>query len=254
MKTITVLFVGLIAHVNQPGSLDNTAVMLIAPSHEAKVLVPVEATPVDPDDDWLFTHPRPNDVYDRYEIKVTGWTIRLSGTRGMFCDHPQDVLDHVPRLQSLTPKCRRLKQEVRDRKPGGPFASFFDYRGGRLYIADYLQMKLKYTPTDGGKVDERCASCRLRYDADLTGDYAYLTFKKGSEVHTIRVPSNTVIEVDNFPKTKTNGHFDMFFEVFENCSSNVDVEQSTSACDKKRICNPGMPPFPFGDCTNSQYP
>jgi hypothetical protein len=254
---ITVLFVGLIAHVNQPRSLDNTAVLLVAPHHNPQLLIPDTATMVDPDDDFLSKQPRRDEVYDRYEIDVTDWRVRLSGTRGMFCDHPQEVLDTVPRLQHLAPKCS-LKQAVIDRQTGGPFAAFFDYRGGRLGVADYLQKQLEFKPKAGGGPTFQCASCRMRYTAELEGNYAYLTLNKGTETHVIRVPANSTIEVSNVPdpNERPNSHFDLYYEIFENCTNDIDVLPSGTDCAQKQnhICNPGTPPYPFADCTNSQWP
>lgn len=254
MKTIFVIFVGLIAHVNQPGSFDNTAVLIRAGGHVPLLLISADSKSVDPDDYWLLGFPRPDDVNDRYFIDLDNWSVTLSGTRGIFCNHPSEFLEHVPRLKTLLPKCGDLKKAVRDRQPNGEFAAFFDFRGGHVETIDYLKKQLDYTPT-GGTTFTRCASCRTRYVADLDGDSAVLTFKRGAETHKVRVPANTIIEVQNFPMVYSGSHFHEFFKLFENCPDDAaTVAKSTENCDQKRICNPTDPPFPFGDCTNSQWP
>jgi hypothetical protein len=253
MKTIIVVFAGLIAHVNQPLSFDNTAVLIRALDHEAMILIPSDSVAENPADEWLLQFERPDEL-NVYRIPLADRTVRLSGTRGVFCDRPQDILDHVPRLRSLAPTCGGLKEHVRERIPDAEFASFFDYRGGELKTIDYLRNQLKSTAANGDE-HYQCASCRVAYAAELRDDHAVLTFKDASGTHKIVVPAGSKIEVQNSPVLNTGSHFHEFYKIFENCTADdtATVEESARPCVRSRICNPVIP-YPFGDCTNSQYP
>lgn len=266
MKTITVIFVGLIAQVNQPGSFDNTAVVIDAPNHQCpRILISSDSKPVDPTDEWLLKESPPDpdcdpplvrrpDELNTYVISAKNMSVRLSGTRGVFCDHPQDILDHLPRLKDVAPKCTRLKPSVRKRIPQRDVAwGFFDYRGGHLQAVDYLAKKLQYNKSGAQPF---CAACRVTYVADLNGDSAILTFTDPTGTHVIRVPANSTIEIQNIPTINTGSHFHEFSRIFENCNDGdfTTVDETNDDCESSRICNASERAFPFADCTNSQYP
>jgi hypothetical protein len=273
MKTLVVIFFGLVSHVNQPWSLDNTAVLPAVHGHAAEMRVPMSAV-IDPDP-WLSQFRRQT----MYVIPLEGMTVRIRNTRGMFSDKRPEFFSSVPRLKKLAPGCK-LSQAVRRRNQSDHLAAFVDYRGGRLTTESFYAQKLILA---GGDPTGTCVACKVRYEADLHDGEAQLIFARGNERHTVRVAGGSTLNVDNILRGDANpaeSHFGAAFSIFEGCASH-DFERG-DACDSSPLCDTlaeieaaevanaaemrvamvagdeqqetGPPPFPGPDCTNSHYP
>jgi hypothetical protein len=261
MKTITIIFMGLIAHVNQPWSLNNTAVIPNAPGHRAEMKIPKGAM-LNQDDPWF----KQKLNQETYVIPLQGIKVRVNKTRGVFSGLTPELIAAMPPLKTLAPLCK-LKDEVRKRTTTSNLASFIDYRGGRLSPDTYFSEKLviEDTPWKNG----RCVVCRIRYEADLSGNEGEIVFTQADGTkHVARIATNSVLEVENTPvagegmnahdaaaAAEGQSHFQEHYSIFKPCNRPKGL-RSEEKCDKKEICpfTAGLAPVPFADCTNSHYP
>lgn len=261
---IIIIFVGLIVHVNQPWSLDNTAVLPMAPSHAAELAIPYQSL-IEPDEDWVKSLPREDE--DRIVIELENHSVRLKGSRGIFSNLTDAYQDAIISLSKVKGSCGRLREEVRSRQPGADLAAYFDYRGGRMSPHTYLYQKLSFpnTPLE----PERCAPCSAVYDADLRGDEARLILrdKKNKTERVLRIRGGAELIVRNVPKEDTAPHFKHVYSIYEKCEeSGVEPFPDTDCTEKGPICRNTdkklagrwVPKegsrFPGSDCTQTGEP
>jgi hypothetical protein len=261
---IAIIFIGLIVQVNQPWSLDNTAVLIAATQHEPRLVIPFQSI-IDPDD-WLQKQRNGPNV----EIDLTDATVRVKKTRGVFCDVKDDFIKGSPSLRRLAPSCK-LRSEVRKRQPvSGELAAYVDFRGGRVMPEAYLPQQLSFKED---KKDPFCAVCRARYEADLRGDSATLVYKKKTrnaagveivETHEINVSggrsdqgSIPEIQVINRPTHFVARHFERAFNIYiGKCGSEIRPTVTDSPCTESQLCKPEGatdPADPGDDCTIDQH-
>ena len=271
---IFIIFIGLIAQVNQPMSFDNTAVLLDAPDHEARLIIPVQSL-INPDE-WLKKQPTngPN-----VEIDLKGAAVRVTGTRGVFSDLRRNFTDASPGLKTIAPGCK-LRDEVRNRQiVPDELAAYVDFRGGHLFPHAYLPKKLSFTGT--ALEEPRCTVCRTRYEAELRGNHVTLVFKKkvtnpdgtaAIETHEIAVAGGRPkeeggagvpeIQISNKPPHAIEHHFKVHYNIYvgkcaseqlppvvtsEKCTIGPICEQH-AAEDTTSVADPG------DDCTIVRHP
>ena len=247
---IIIIFFGLITHVNQPMSLDNTAVLPHAKHHVALLLVPrgLIAPIITPEDRWLSQWVNGDGTY---AIKLDGLKVRLKGTRGIFADLKETHQKHVPKLSRLVPNCSRLKAAVLNRTPNTQFSSFFDYRAGDVEPYEYFGA-MAYFP-DSQESSPRCVACKVKFEALLRDDHAVLVFEeKDGTKHTYQVAGNSILTVQNIPTQPTKGHYVHHYTVLENCWG--PALENMGECINTPKCKLGIVPYPGIDCANSQYP
>ncbi len=261
---IIIIFIGLIVQVNQPMSLANTAVLVAAEHHQPTLVIPFDSI-INPDD-WVVRQKKGSDA----EIDLTGATIRVRGTRGIFSDVKDEFMEGSPSLRSLAPTCK-LRPEVRKRQVvPGELAAYVDFRGGRVMPEAYLPKMLSFEGRE-----PRCAICRMRYEADLRGDHVTLVYKKKSldnngkevvETHEIKVAggrSDAVpeIKVVNRPPHVVARHFDKAYNIYVGKCANHQVRPAVTdlPCTEPKKCGPFPPRAdilladPGDDCTIDHY-
>lgn len=242
---IAIIFIGLIVQVNQPMSLDNTMVLIAADHHNPRLVIPFDSI-VNPNE-WLEKKRNGPNV----EIDLTGATVRVKRTRGIFSDVKKAFFDGSPSLRTLAPTCR-LRREVRNRQPvPGELAAYVDFRGGLILPAAYLPLQLSFTADEK---DAFCAVCRVRYEADLRGDHATLIYKKkvvtaaGVEVvdtHEIKVAGGRAenggvpeIQVINRPEHAVPRHSQLAFNIYVGkCGSEIRPTVTDLPCITDQLCN-----------------
>lgn len=243
MKTLVITFLGLMVHVNQPFSLDNTVVIPRVEHHEPELRIPENAV-LNPEDPWVRQFHR--DLEDVYVIDLKGRKFRVKGTRGMFSDKRPTFFAAAPRLGQLARECD-LREEVRKRQITDELVSYVDYRGGRLTTESYFLQVLRIE--SGPLAGERCVACKTRYEADLNGDRAQLVFADGHIV----IAGNSAIEVTNVPPGGTSvGHFSHSYAIFKGGCEGPRARPS-GPCRHTPLCK-SEEPFPDADCTNTNYP
>lgn len=251
---LTIIFIGLIMHVNQPGSLDNTAVLPYAPHHEAKMVIPYAAIegPVDPEWDSITCDT------EECTVELAGYTVTVGGTKGVFSRMSADLVDAMPSITILAPKCGGLRAEVRNRRRGAnEFTAFIDYRGGRRRLVSTFNEKASFPSKPPWDV-ERCLACEVAYESDLEGDYATLSFASHEHggVRQLLIKRGWTLRVEHLYEDGTQdpdkpSHFGYYYRIFEktNCEQPLPWVSETPCPDPH--CKI---PFPQADCTNSTYP
>lgn len=247
MKTLVIIFFGLMVHVNQPFSFDNTLVIPRVEHHHPVLRIPQNAV-LNSEDPWVqqFLH----DPEDEYVIPLEDRKLRIEGTRGVFSDKHPTFFAAAPRLRQLAQKCK-LRPEVRKRKITPELGSYIDYRGGRLTTESYFPAMLEFE--SGPLAGKHCIACKTRYEADLRGERVQLTFADG---HVVVIAGNSAIEVDNVPPPAetSGGHFSRTYAIFKGGCEGPRTRRS-DACRNTPICRFELPdPFPDADCTNTNYP
>jgi prepilin-type processing-associated H-X9-DG protein len=247
MKTLVITFLGLMVHVNQPFSLDNTVVIPRVSHHVPELRIPENAV-LNSEDPWVkqFLH----EFEDEYIIPLGGQKFRVKGTRGMFSDKHPTVFAAAPRLGQLARACD-LRDEVRQRQITAELVSYIDYRGGRLTTESYFARMLKFE--SGPFAGEHCVACKIRYEADLNGDRAQLVFADG---HVVVIAGNSAIGVNNVPQPgeTSTGHFSHTYAIFKDGCKGPSARGS-GQCKNTPVCKFEVePPFPDADCTNTNYP
>lgn len=251
MKTLVILFYGLMIHVNQPWSLSNTVVIPKVDKHATTLRIPENSLLKFGDFQWIID----NSTKDGhvYVLPLTKRKVRIEGTRGMFLDRRANWVDAAPPLKTLAPTCR-LRDEVRNREITDDLIAYVDYRAGRLTPDSYFSDQLKFENTDSQWKNSHCVPCTTRYEADLDTDYAELEIDDAGTKHSIRIAGNSQLMVTNLPtETVQFGHFDHNFAIFKNCSSHATAKKG-DRCTNTPGCPPPPTPFPDADCTNSAYP
>lgn len=254
---LTIIFIGLIIHVNQPFSFDNTAVLPSTPHHVAKMIVRREDI-ANPRDAWVMSVCK----VDPCEIYLAGYTVTVTGTKGTFSRMSQHLIDAMPSVTTLAPKCGGLRDEVRDRRPGAnEFAAFIEYRGGRRRLVETFRLKASFLaepPWDG----RRCLACAVAYEAETEDAYATLSFHSHAHggVTELHVKQGKTITVENLDRHVTPpgqppppNHFGYYYRIFERTNCEQPLPQiSEEECTTPYCERAGR--FPQADCTNSTYP
>jgi hypothetical protein len=244
MKTLVITFFGLMVHVNQPFSLDNTVVIPSVKDHVPVLRIPGNAV-LNFEDTWVKKFRRD----DEYVIELQGRKFRVEGTRGMFSDKHPTFFAAAPRLGQLAPNCD-LRPEVRERELNAKLVSYIDYRGGRLTPESYFPHMLDIE--SGPLAGKRCVACRTRYEADLAGDRAQLVFGPDQ---VIIIAGNSAIEVSNVPPERVaRGHFSHIYAIFEDGCKGPLSSVSNDLCKNTPVCELREANFPDADCTNTNYP
>lgn len=265
---ILIIFVGLIAQVNQPWSFDNTAVIPVAEGHIPTMSIPLHSV-IGPDK-WVTDHAADGStvVINLMHVKV-----RVTGTRGIFSDLMYDyVYGSVP-VGTIAPTCK-LRKEVRNREYAEDIAAYIDYRGGHMMPESYLRYQLSFENTAWSI--PRCAVCTAAYKAELRGDSATLLITEleeprpsnheprtpsASAIHTIKIAPGTEVIVRNLPeRTVKGGHFHALLNIYEgHCSESPEPTvhlalpcQNTNVCTSQTFHH-GLPD-PGDDCTIIRHP
>ena len=253
---IFILFAGLIAQVNLPWTLDNTAVLPDAPDHVAFMRIPYGSI-ADPDD-WVKSYKQGNDVL----IPLKGLVVQVKGTRGVFSGLKSEYVAASVPMHDLAPHCK-LRDEVKMRKVvPGELAAYIDYRGGHMYPDTYLKKMLYFKVAGNGEwTKERCAVCQVHYEAELRGTEARLVITKTDWTtgkimkEEIRVAGGTHILVSN-RSASTDSHYGHLYKIYRSCSScERPMPWAGKSCgqDPKLLCNLTSPD-PGDDCTIIRHP
>jgi hypothetical protein len=253
---IYIIFIGLIVQVNQPWSLDNTAVLPYghdATAHTPTIEIPYTSI-VNPTAEMKNAL-----VNGYYVVNLKGMDVRVEGIRGMFSTMSKELVDALVPLKKVTTGCR-LRREVRDRTlTDTKLASFIDYRGGWREPDLYLPKKLTFPNTD---IINRCIVCSVKYTGTLRGDTATLAFKRAGDKEPsmrIQVKAGAEVIVRNRPKNPATKHFMHVFDIYEGCKTTQVPQPPADECnlpncrDTSRGTGPGHATAPGEDCTGGSH-
>jgi len=214
MKTIAIIFVGLIIRVNQPWSFDNTAVLPDVMGHTADLVIPIDSI-IEPAP-WVkkLMVQGAQDVV----IPLQGRDVRVKGTRGIFSNFTKDYMATVPPLRSIAPSCGKPLSEVKKRLfVSNVLGSFIDFRGGTIEPYAFLQHTLRFENGPGAWAapNGQCTSCAVRYKADLRNDEATLVVKEqDGSAREIRIRGGAELKVRNLPNNPQDPHFHGHYSIY----------------------------------------
>jgi len=251
---IFIIFIGLIVHVNQPWSLDNTAVLPYG--HDATAHTPTIEIPY-----TSILNPTPEMqnglVNGYYVVNLQGIDVRVEGVRGMFSTMSKELEDALVPLKKVATGCK-LRREVRDRTlTDTKLASFIDYRGGQREPDLYLPKKLTFSNTD---INNRCIVCSIKYTGTLRGDTATFAFKRAGDKEPfkrIQVKAGANVIVRNRPNNPNTRHFMHVFDIYEGCKTVTLPQPPAEPCTlpncETEHRGTGNAPAPGEDCTGGYH-
>lgn len=256
IKTLIIVFGGLVAHIQLPNSTVSTAALPIDKNHSATLAFfkdDIVLAPHEELDDWFGDFLGAD---GQYVIPLKGLHVKISGLDPKDTD-VEAVRDIMPSLLKVS-SCRKLKKSVVERTPDNDFG-FVDYSGGVLMANTYFG-SMGYVPNVPGWDVPRCVPCEMQLITRVVDDLATLTFinKKGA-THYVSLRPGTRIKVSNsaLPNVMVPGghkvpHFETYSTLFsDSCAMNRLLGGPT--CRKGGlICR--TPTYPDPDCTNSHYP
>gem|GEM_PF-3398052 len=262
---IFIVFAGLIAQVNQPWSLNNTAVLPYAPHHVAEMRVPYQSI-VDPPS-WVNELKKEKD--GNVVIPLEGVVVQVKGTRGVFSGLQKPYVDASIPMKTVASKCQ-LRDEVKKRSVRKKdLVAFIDYRGGRVYVDSYLKRMLHFNEPGAGEwAKDKCAVCRIHYEAELRGSEATLVITRTDwdtgtiTTQKLRVKGGAHLSVSNKPRAAgpylggpKDEHYPYLYNIYRSCSGKPtpQIGDLCTAVPDTMICNLN-PPDPGDDCTIVRHP
>lgn len=254
IKTLIIVFGGLIAHVQLPNSTTSTAALPIDRHHSATLAFLKEDVVLGEGEelDEFFEHNLGGS--GQYVIPLKGVHVKISGLEAKETD-PQAVRDMIPSLTKVS-SCKKLKKTVLNRTPDKDFG-FVDYSGGALMANTYFG-SMGYVPDVPGWDVPRCMPCEMQLITQVVDDYATLSFiTRNGKTHVVSLRAGARVRVSNsLDPISTGGHKPPHFETYstlfsDTCSMNH--LQAGPPCRKGgMVCR--QPAEPDPDCTNSHYP
>jgi len=256
IKTLIIVFSGLVAHIQLPNSTVSTAALPIDKHHVAILSFfkeDVVLSAYETLDPWFDDFIGAN---GEYVVPIKGLHVKISGIEPTDTD-AQAVRDIIPSLLKVS-SCKKLKKSVINRTPDNDFG-FVDYSGGVLMANTYYGT-MGYVPDVPGWDVPRCVPCQMQLITKVVDDVATLTFvtRKGA-THDVSLRPGTRIAVSNgiLPGPMPSGghkppHFENYSTLFsDSCSMNRML--GGPPCRKGGLtCRTPTDPDP--DCTNSHYP
>jgi hypothetical protein len=258
IKTLIIVFSGLVAHIQLPNSTVSTAALPIDKHHFASlrfrpediVLRKIRNKPEELDE-WFATYLSQDEIY---VIPLSGLHVKISGLDPKDTDTAA-VRDLIPSLTKVS-SCQTLKKSIINRTPDNDFG-FVDYSGGVLMANAYFDT-MGYVANVPGWDVPRCMPAELQLITPVVDDAAKLIFiTKGGEAHEVALRPGTHIEVFNsslpqHPGHKKTKHFENYSSLFSGWCS-MDKVLAAGECRKSGL-TVRKPAEPDPDCTNSHYP
>jgi hypothetical protein len=216
---VAIIFVGLIVQVNQPWSLDNTAVLPNVDDHTAEMVIQLNDLAVPQEVLQVGGQAANNNTV---VVPLKGVDVRVRGTKGMFNRRTREYRESVPSLKRVG-QCRTLQEQVRNREQSEALAGagFVDIRGGRMVPHSFAPARMSFQGTD---FQNRCAACSVMYEASIRGETALLEFRITPEQHAGKAPPYEVhlkkgaeLLVRNAPNKYVPPHFEHTYKVFQDC-------------------------------------
>lgn len=261
MKTVVILFIGLISHMNLTNS--NTSVLVAAPNHNVTLSIIRNAQ-----------------ILKQAPLENTYVTI--SGASGSF--RRSLTLGSVPPLSAVA-GCATPKQTIVKREYDPAVSSYVDFLdGGELSVAGHHPVMAHIENGGSSWKNDRCASCEVSYTAELTGDsltIAIYDVKTRAQIALLRAEDADTVAIRNAPdSTNASDHFQEFFKLFEACTYSTAMIKEASGKTRCALsdCDPHLKlarssksstskaaaaidpqvldilMVPSVECTNSQWP
>lgn len=282
-ELITVIFYGLIAHVDLSPVAMNTAVLPAVPAHQASLCV--AATDIDPSS-LPSTLPgfmkRPSmgnvDCPNQFEVDLSSAKLDFDGIDETTTLYTKNFERFVAPLSSVS-TCRTLKPNVRTRTHGGGAApvdplisAYVDYPGGTLDVESYFAMRGRFPAVAGVPASPwsgpQCFACKVSLTMATRGPKVGITVTKHRSAtggvqevpFRFEVRAQSRLTVVNAPHTATSGHFKHHYDIFSGSCAMQLLEPLAEQCDlptcaesRPAVTN-GTNPDADVECSQSRYP
>lgn len=247
-STLTVVFVGLISHVQLPNTTLSTAVLPDDHSHRA-LLIFKRADVIGSIDTLLCPL-----VAADCRVPLANTHVMISGMPRVRTDLTA-VEEVIPSLTTIS-TCKYLKAAISRRVPADELTAFVDYSGGALVPRSYFKKMGVISDLPGWDVP-RCMGCEVELRANLADDAATVTLVKASDTRQIVFQSGAEITVSNAYRNADAASnaivppFFAYFDIFDDRCQMPRVEVD-GACQRSAVCN--MPELPSPASTQSRFP
>jgi len=230
MDTLTILFVGLIAHVLTDGGAQR-AVLVSAPQHEARLIVAAA--------DVIENRGFERDA--RGAFKLEGEHVMIDGIPKGDATFEASYLRSVPSLTRISDGTT-LIPEIETASPSDAVAAYVDLGRGTFSTADTWGSQVTF-----GGSKAMCIASTIAFRAPASGDVVFRT----DSGKTLRIKGNATVQILNDPPLGANGtHFHMYAKLMRDATKIEEPVRAGSCGGRRRVASHGIDIA----CSNSQYP
>ena len=255
---ITIVFVGLIAHVLTSGGTQR-AVLIAAPTHAARMIVRADDVV---EAQALLEIPSP--IAGERVFDLAGEHLSLETGAHAATIRTQSMRAHIVSLSAIS-DATALRDEVERGEIFGGVSSYLDLDGGTLDTDEQsVTREIAYRLDQQHRNVVVCASWGVRFTAPFVGDS--ITFR-GAGGAILRLRPGSAVRVENLPPTEyRDPHFHACTMILKNVSYIASPAFTGRSCDespadhRQRIgqirSTAAMTPLTVGapDCTITQWP
>jgi hypothetical protein len=274
---ITIVFYGLISHVDVSPVAMNAAVLPVVANHQPYLCVSATdmiAASLPSSLPSYIAQPDPANpgCPNQYEVDLRAAKVEFDGIDEKTTFYTKEFTRYVSSLSALS-NCRTLKANVRSRTHGGgsspvdsQIGAFVDYPGGTLAVDSYFAMRGKVAGSTSPYAGPQCFACKVALTMATSGIKVGVTVSKhrsttGGVFMPIRfeVRSQARLLVTNAPMTSTTNHFAHHYRIFTSCAG-LNLKPTSEACDLPPCPESGQPvttgtqPDADVECSQTRYP
>ena len=230
MDTLTILFVGLIAHVLTDGGAQR-AVLVNAPQHDARLIVDAA--------DVIENRGFERDARGAY--KLEGEHLTIDGIPKGDATFEASYLRNVPSLTRISDGTT-LIPEIESASPSEAVAAYLDLGRGTFSANETWGSSVTF-----GRSRAMCIASAIAFRADNSGEVAFRT----DSGKVLRVRGSATVRVVNDPPLGANGtHFHMYAHLLRDATKLDEPERAGSCGTRRRVASHG----PSVECSNTQWP
>jgi hypothetical protein len=270
---ITIIFYGLMAHVDLSPTRMNTAVLPVVASHRPYLCVSgldmdAVSLPV-PLPSFIKVPDRNNPgCPSQYEIDLRAAKVEFDEIDETQTTYTKDYIRYVSSLSALS-TCRSLKPNVANRTHGGgaspvdpTIGAYVDYPGGALGVDSYFAMRGVVKTSTSPWAGPQCFACKVSLTMATKGAKVGVIISRHGMMIPVRfeVRSKSKLLVTNAPSSAGTGHFHHHYRIFQNSCTGLNLEPTPDACDLPP-CPESVAPVAIGvspdadvECSQTRYP
>jgi hypothetical protein len=234
MDVLTIVFMGLIAHVLTDSGAQR-AVFVAAPSHEARLIVETA--------DVIENRGFERDANGAF--KLEGERITIEGIAKGDATFEANFLRNVPSLARISDG-RTLIPEIETASPHPAVAAYLDLGRGTFSAGETYGSRAAF-----GNAPAQCVASSVRFSAPTTGAVTFVTASGKS----LRVRGGATVRISNEPPPTVRGtHFHMYANLFADATTIAEPVPAgacgTTEGGRRRVATHSVDP----NCSNSHWP
>jgi hypothetical protein len=271
-ELITIIFYGIITHVDLHPAAMNTAVLPAVMYHKAYLCVSAsEISGTAPTGTFIAPPSSTNPgCPNQYEIDLTYATVKFKNIDENRVLYTEEYRRYVPSLTSIS-KCRKLKSNVRSRThavgmgPDTKIAAYVDYPGGILDVESYFAGRGKLDPADPDNIQNgpQCFACKVKLTMATNAKTVRIILTRVGTQGEIPfdVLSMATLTVRNAPTQATQDHFKYHYDIFDSSDAGckaVVIKKANEKCDLVVCAESSLESGGGSDadveCSNTNFP